>query len=48
MAYFKNRNVFDLCVESSQYFRRDKISLEKSVHWLLDEVVSFKIEIGVY
>jgi len=34
--------------ESSQYFRTDSLTLERSVHWLLEEVVSFKIEVRVY
>jgi len=45
---FFNRNVFDSCMKSFQYFRMDNMSLEMSVHWLYEYVVSFKIEVGVY
>ena len=29
-----NRNVFNLCVKSCQYFHMDNILLEMFVHWL--------------
>jgi len=42
-------NVFDSCVKScSQYFHMDNMSLETSVCWLYEDVVSFKIQIGLY
>jgi len=47
MAYF-NRNVFNLCVESWQYFRTDNTSLEMFVYWLSKDIVSFEIKVGVY
>jgi len=37
---FLNRNVFDSCVKSSQYFRMDNTLLETSVHWPSDEIRS--------
>jgi len=48
MAYFENRNVFDSCVESSQYLCMDNIPLETSVRCLSENLVGFKIEVGVY
>jgi len=47
-AKVHERSRFDSCVESSQYFRTDNISLETSVRWLSKDVVSFKIEVWVY
>jgi len=47
LSVFLNRNVFDSCMKSSQYFRMDYISLEMSVHWLSEDVVNFGIEVAV-
>jgi len=33
-------------VKSGQYFHTDTILLEMSVHWLSDDIVSFKMEVG--
>ena len=41
------RNVFDSCMKSWEYFRTDGISLESMFHWLFDDLVRFKIEVGV-
>jgi len=42
-----NRNIFDSCVKSWECFRSDNISLETSLSWLSDNIVRFKIEMGV-
>jgi len=34
-------------VKTSEYFRTDNISLETSFHWLSEDIVRFKIEVGV-
>jgi len=44
---FCNRNIFDSCTKSWQYFRRDKISLESTFHWLYENIVKFKADAGV-
>jgi len=41
------RIVFDSCVKSWEYFRTDNISLETSLYWLSEDIVRFKIELGV-
>ena len=43
-AYFFNRNVFDSCVKSFQYFRTQNISLELAVHWFLEDAVKFEVD----
>ena len=43
---FFNRNVFDSCVISSEYFGMDIISL--SVPQNLEEIVRFEVEVRVY
>jgi len=43
-----SRNVLDSCMKSGQYFCMDKISLEMSFHWLSEDIVKFKIKVGVY
>jgi len=48
MTYCTPRNVCDSCAKSWLYFRTDKILLETSFYWLSDDVVRFKIEVGVY
>jgi len=35
-------------MESSPYFHMDNIWLETSVRWLFQDVVSYKMEVGVY
>ena len=45
--YCFNRNIFDSCVKSWEYFCSDNISLETSFSWLSDDVFRFKIEMGV-
>jgi len=47
MTYCSSRNVFDSCVKSWHYFCTDKISLETSFYWLSNDIVRFKIEVGV-
>jgi len=42
-----NRNIFDSCVKSWEYFRTDNILLETSLSWLSDDIVRFKIEMGL-
>ena len=42
-----NRNIFDSCVKSWEFFRSDNISLETSFSWLFDDIVRFKIDMGV-
>jgi len=42
-----NRNVFDSCVKSWEYFHSDNISVETSFSRLSDDTVRFKIEMGV-
>jgi len=43
-----NRNIFDSCVKSWEYFRSDNISLATSFSWLSDDKVRFKIEMGLW
>jgi len=42
-----NRNIFDSCVNSWEYFHSDNISMETSLSWLSDDIVRFKIKMGV-
>jgi len=42
------RIVFDLCVNSSEYFRMHNISLESMFHWLSKNVLKFEVNVGVY
>jgi len=42
-----NRNTFNSCVKSWEYFRSDNISLETSLSWLYDDIVRFKMEMGL-
>jgi len=42
-TFFMDLGVFDSCMENWYYFRTDSISLEMSVHWLSEDIVSFKI-----
>ena len=46
MAFF-DRNVFDSCVISLQYFHTFSISLESVVHWLSEDAVKFEVTGGV-
>jgi len=41
------RNVFDSCVKRLEYFRTDNMLLETSFYWLSEDIVRFKIEVGV-
>ena len=43
-----NKIVFDSCVKSLEYFHMDNISLESTVHWLYECIVTFKVDRGVY
>jgi len=43
-----NRNIFDSCVKSLEYFRSDNASLETSVYRPSKEIVRCEIEAGVY
>ena len=43
-----NRNVFDSCVKSWEYFRSDSILLETSYSWLSDDVVRLKSKWGLW
>jgi len=36
-----------MCVKSRHYFRADKMLLETSFYWLSDDIVRFKIKVGV-
>ena len=38
---FLNRNVFDLCVKSREYFHT-----ESTVHWLSEDIVKFEVDGG--
>ena len=42
----ERRIVFDSCVKSWEYFRTVNMSLE-TFYWLSDDIVRFKIEVGV-
>jgi len=42
-----NRNIFDSCVKSWEYFRSANISLETSFSWLSGDIVRFKMDMGV-
>jgi len=42
-----SRNVFDSCVKSWENFHSDNILLETSFSWLSDDIVRFKIQMGV-
>jgi len=40
-----NRNVFDSCMKTLQYFRMNNISLESTFHWLSKDTVKFKVDV---
>jgi len=39
--------VFDSCVKSWEYFRADNMSLKTTFYWLSDDLVRFRIEVGL-
>jgi len=45
---FLKRNIFDLCVEVDSVFIQTLLLLKMFVYWLSEDIVSFKIELGVY